>query len=481
MNRQIFLCAKILLLFVMIVGLCGCSLIPEYIKPKAPIPDKFPQGDAYKDDQDNRALETDIEASDVKNLSWQEFFNDKNLEAIIKIALENNRDLRLATLNAEKVHALYGIQRAELFPSFNAAAEGAKQKNASDFTEPGHPRTTEKYGISVGIASWELDLFGRVRSLKDQALEEYLATEEAKRAAQIALIAGISKAYLTLAADRENLDIAISTLTNQQTAYKMIEKQHEVGIITKLDLRRAQIPVYTAREDVARFKQLVAQDQNAINLLAGSTVPESLLPVGLSSITPPKDIFPGLSSTALFNRPDIIGAEHRLKGSYAYVGAARAAFFPRISLTTSFGTASSELDGLFGSGSGTWNFVPNISVPIFDSRVWAAFRVSKAEREIILTQYEKTIQTAFKEVADTLAVKGTVDEQIESHLSLVDATSDTYRLSEERYNKGIDSYLSVLDAHRSLYAAKQGLVSLRLIKAVNQVNLYSVLGGGSIL
>ncbi|MBF0301679.1 MAG: efflux transporter outer membrane subunit [Desulfamplus sp.] len=471
---------KILLVMVIAISLCGCSLIPEYIKPKAPIPEHFPQGDAYKNRKDKVTEEIGREPSDIKNLSWQEFFTDRNLETIIKIALENNRDLRLATLNAEKVRAIYGIQRAELFPVINAAGDWAKQKTASDLTNPGYPRTTEKYGLSVGIASWELDLFGRVRSLKDQALEEYLTTDEARKGAQIALIAGISRAYLTLAADRENLEISKSTLDNQQTAYKLIEKQHEVGIITKLDLRRAQIPVYTAREDVARFKQLVAQDQNALNLLAGAPVEESLLPVGLSSITPPKEILPGLSSTALFNRPDIMGAEHRLKGAYAYIGAARAAFFPRIFLTTSFGTASDDLSGLFASGSDTWAFVPKISVPIFDARTWAAFRVSKAERKIILTQYEKTIQTAFREVADTLAVKGTVDEQISAHLSLVEATSETYRLSEERYNKGIDSYLSVLDAHRSLYSAKQGLVSLRLIKAVNQINLYAVLGGGSI-
>jgi multidrug efflux system outer membrane protein len=292
-------------------------------------------------------------------------------------------------------------------------------------------------------------------------------------------VSEVGRAYLTLAADKENLEIAKSTLENQQASYKLIEKQHEVGLITRLDLRRAQTPVYAAREDVARFKQLVAQAQNALNLLAGSQVPENLLPIDLSNVTSPKEIFHGVSSAALLNRPDIMAAEHRLKGAYAFIGAARAAFFPRISLTTSFGTASNDLSGLFSSGSSTWNFAPQISIPIFDARTWAAFRVSKAEREILLTQYEKTIQTAFKEVSDTLAVKGTIDEQISAHTSLVEATSETYRLSEERYKRGIDSYLSVLDAHRSLYAAKQGLVSLKLAKVANQVMLYSVLGGGS--
>ncbi len=474
MNRQIYFSVKTLLVMAMVLSLCGCSLIPEYIRPKAPIPKEFPKGDAYKDEYKITA----DDGLDISNLSWQDFFTDKNLETIINIALKNNRDLRLATLNVEKVRALYGIQRSELFPVVYATGDSAKQRAASDFTNPGNSRTTEQYGVGLGIAAWELDLFGRIRSLKDQALEEYFATEEARRAAQIAMITEISRAYLTLAADRENLEIAKSTLENQQTAYKLIEKQHEVGIITKLDLRRAQTPVYAAREDVARFKQLVAQDQNALNLLAGTTISDDLLPLDLESVEPPKDVFVKLSSESLFNRPDIIGAEHRLKGAYAYIGAARAAFFPRISLTTSLGTASDDLSGLFSSGSDTWSFMPKISIPIFDARTWAAFRVSKAEREIILTQYEKTIQTAFREVADTLAVKGTVDEQIEAHISLVEATSETYRLSEERYNKGIDSYLSVLDAHRSLYSAKQGLVSLKLAKSINQIALYAVLGGG---
>ncbi|MBF0242886.1 MAG: efflux transporter outer membrane subunit [Desulfamplus sp.] len=476
MNRQSFWRVKVLLIFATLAVLSGCSLAPDYVKPKSPIPKDFPKGDAYQINDQSKA---DGSGADVKNLRWQEFFTDKNLQSTIDIALKNNRDLRLAALNVEKVRAIYGIQQAELFPVATSTFEGGKQQSSSDLITAGSSRTKEQYGLTLGVASWELDLFGRIRSLKDQALEDYLATEEAKQAAQISLISAISRAYLTLAADKENLEIAKSTLANQQAAYKLIEKQHEVGIITKLDLRRAQTPLYMAREDVARFKQLVAQDMNALNLLAGSFVPESLLPSELSSITSPKEIFTGgISSEVLFNRPDIIGAEHRLKGAYAYIGAARAAFFPRISLTTSFGTASDDLSGLFGSGASTWSFIPKVSVPIFDARTWAAFRVSKAEREIALTQYEKSIQTAFKEVADNLAVKGTIDEQIDAHISLVEAASETYRLSEERYKKGIDSYLSVLDAHRSLYSAKQGLVSLRLAKAVNQVTLYAVLGGG---
>ncbi len=234
-----------------------------------------------------------------------------------------------------------------------------------------------------------------------------------------------------------------------------------------------------ARRDVPRNTQLAAQDQNALNLLAGAPVPEDLLPADLGSVMPPKDISPGLSSEALLNRPDIVAAEHRLKGSYAFIGAARAAFFPRISLTTSVGTASNELSGLFGSGTGTWNFASQIVMPIFDARTWAALRVSKADREIVLTQYEKTIQTAFREVADALAVQGTINQQVSAQQSLVDAAAETYRLSNRRYTIGIDSYFSVLDAHRSLYFQQQILIALRLAGFVDQVRLYAVLGGGA--
>jgi len=450
----------------------GCSLAPKYTQPPAPIPAQWPQGSAYKD---TRAIPGEPAAPE---LSRQEFFADKQLQKIIEMALSNNRDLRLAALNVERARALYGVQRAELFPAVNAAGAGGKQRLSADLIAPGDPRTREQYSIDMGIASWEIDFFGRIRSLKDQALQEYLATDEARRSAQIALVSEVARAYLTLAADRENFKLARSTLETQQAAYDLVKRQYDVGVATELDLRRAQTPVDSARGDVARYTQMVAQVQNALNLLAGSSVPEDLLPEDLSSVTPPKELFPGLSSEALLRRPDIVAAEHRLKGAYAFIGAARAAFFPRISLTTSIGTASDELSGLFSSGSGTWNFAPQIVMPIFDARTWAAYRVSKADRKIVLTQYEKAIQTAFREVADALAVQGTIDQQVSAQRSLVNAVEETYRLSTKRYTNGIDSYLSVLDAQRSLFAAQQGLISLRLVRLANQVRLYAVLGGG---
>jgi len=463
MNKQLLFVLAGIVLF-----LGGCSLAPTYTQPLAPIPAQWPQGAAYKDTQATAV---------ASELSWRDFFADKQLQKIIEIALNNNLDLRLAALNVERARALYGIQRAELFPSVNVVGTGGKQRSSADLVANGDPRTREQYGVDLGIAAWEIDFFGRIRSLKDRALQEYLATDEARRSAQIALVSEVARVYLTLAADRENFKLAQSTLETQQAAYGLVQKRYDVGVATELDLRRAQIPVDAARGDVARCTQMVAQDQNALNLLSGSPVPKDLLPVDLSSVTSPREISPGLSSEILLNRPDILAAEHRLKGAYAFIGAARAAFFPRISLTTSFGTASDELSGLFSSGSDTWNFAPRIVMPIFDARTWAAFRMSKADRKIILAQYEKTIQTAFRETADALAVQGTVDQRVSAQQSLVNAVAETYRLSNKRYTQGIDSYLSVLDAQRSLYAAQQGLIGIRLAKLSSQVRLYTVLGG----
>jgi len=464
--------AMIILLFIFCLTGCG-TLVPKYHRPAAPIPDTWPQGEAYK------RIKVAPGVSTVKELSLWEFFTDKRLQKIIEISLKNNLDLRLAALKVEKARALYGVQRAELFPSINATGSWSKQripKNVMGFPQS---LTVERYDVSLGIPSWEIDFFGRIRSLKRKALEEYLAMEEARRSAQIMLVSDVARAYYTLTADRENLKLAQDTFETRKRVYDLIRRRYEVGLATELDLRRAQTQVDAAREEVARYIQLVAQDQNALNLLAGTAVPEDLLPSDLTSVSPPMDISPGLSSEVLLKRPDIIAAEHQLKAAYANIGAARAAFFPRISLTTSVGTASDELSGLFSSGSKSWNFASQIPLPIFDPRIWAAHRVSKAQREIVLAQYKKAIQTAFKEVADALAVKGTIDERISAQESLVNAAAETYRLSMARYTKGIDSYLSVLDAQQSLFEAQQQLIKLCLAKVANQVRLYAVLGGGA--
>lgn len=451
-----------------LILLTSCTMAPQYKRPEAPLPSEWPKGAAYKETQGPTAPE----------LKWSEFFTDEKLQKIIEKALNNNRDLRLAALNVQRARALYGIQRAELWPAVNATAVGSQQRVPADLSSTGREMTAEQYSVNLGISFWEIDFFGRIQSLKDQALEEYLATEQARRSAQISIISAVSTAYLALAADRENLKIAESTLETQQAVYNLIKRRYEVGIASQLELQQAQTQLDAARGEVARLTQMVAQDENALNLLVGSPIPKELLSGELKKISPPQEISCGLPSEVLLRRPDILSAEHRLRGVNAFIGAARAAFFPRIALTTSVGTASSELSGLFKSGSGTWSFVPQIVMPIFDARTWAAYEASKVEREIALTQYEKTIQVAFREVADALAVKGTIDERISAQESLVKALNETYRLAHLRYIKGIDSYLSVLDAQRSLYAAQQGLIALRLARLANQVRLYAVLGGG---
>jgi multidrug efflux system outer membrane protein len=467
MNKRVLV---LIAAFTVMAG--GCTMAPEYTRPLAPIPSQWPQGEAYEERTQQGALP-------VQELSRQAFFRNEPLLKLIDLALENNRDLRLAALNVEKARALYGIQRAELFPALHATGMGAKEQRSSDLISPGEPRTVEQYNVGLGMAAWEIDFFGRIRSLEDQALEEYLATDAARQSVRIALVSQVATAYLTLATDRENLYLAQSTLDSQQKAHDLVKRQYEVGIATELDLRRAEIPVETARRDVARFTQSVALTQNGLDLLAGVTVPDDLLPKDLETVQEPGAVFAGLSSNALLFRPDIMAAEHRLKSAYALIGAARAAFFPRISLTTGIGTASDALSGLFSSGTGTWNFVPQAALPIFDARVRAAYRVSKAQRDIAVTQYEKTIQTAFREVADALAVQSMIDRQIAAQETLTQAVAKTYFLAKKRYETGIDSYLSVLDAQRSLYTQQQMLNTLLLQKSANQVRLYAVLGGGN--
>jgi multidrug efflux system outer membrane protein len=454
------------------VFLSGCTMIPKYTRPEAPIPPDWPSGPAYREtpSTQNAPLAVDLQ--------WREFFTDERLQEIIDEALQNNRDLRAAALNVERARALYGIQRAELLPTVDAVGSSIRERVPAEFSGTERSVTVTQYSANLGIPSWEIDFFGRIQSLEKAALEEYFATEQARRSAQILLISEVANAYLTLAADRESLKLAQSTLEAQQASYHLIQRRHEVGLSSKLDVHQAQTRVDAARVDVARFTDLAAQDDNALNLLAASSVPTNLLSETLSTVVPLPDVSPGMSSEVLLRRPDILQAESLLKAANANIGAARAAFFPRISLTTAIGTASGDLTGLFRSGSLAWNYSPQIAMPIFDPRLWSALKVTTVDREIALTQYEKAIQAAFRDVADALARRGTLGDQIEAQESLVEATAEAYRLSNARYVKGIDIYLNVLDAQRSLYAAQQGLISIRLAKLANQVRLYAVLGGG---
>ena len=466
---------RLISLPVILTFLVGCTMAPAYVQPDAPVPPAWPTGPAYVGDPPA------TDAAEAHRLSWQAFFTDERLQKVVAAALDNNRDLRLAALNVQRARAIYGIQRATLFPALDATANGSKKRVPADISSTGERHTVEQYDVNLGVYAWEIDFFGRLRSLRDQALEVFLATEEARRSAQILIVSAVGETYLTLAADREALKLARSTQEAQQATYDLVKRRYDVGLATELDLNFAQTQVDVARRDMARYTQRVAQDENALNFLVGTPCPVSSadLPEDLADIKPLQPIDAGISSAVLLERPDILEAEHFLKAANANIGAARAALFPRISLTTSVGTASAELSGLFEAGSGTWLFAPQIVMPIFDARLWSALEATKAEQEIALVQYEQAIQAAFREVADTLAVRGTVDAQLAAQASLVRATAETYRLSEARYLEGVDSYLAVLVAQRSLFAARQGLVALNLSKRANQVRLYAVLGGGA--
>jgi len=450
--------------------LTSCTMIPEYQRPDAPIPKEWPKGEAYQE------LKLD-DTPEAKSLKWNDFLTDEKLQKLVEIALKNNRDLKLSALNVERARAYYGIQRAEILPAINLIGSGQRQRIPETLSNNNKAEIASQYSVTFGISSWEIDFFGRLRSLSEMALERYLAEESTYRAARLSLIGALAIAYYTYATDIENLKVAKETLKNQEENYELIKKRYEVGLASEIDLHRAKTQVDIAREATTRYTQIVAQDKNTIDLLAGETVKSELLPEGLK-IKPPKDISPGLSSEILLNRPDILAAEHTLKSYNAQIGAARAAFFPRISITTLIGTATRELSGLFEAGSKTWTFQPQTILPIFDARVWAAHSAAKVEREIALTNYERTIQQAFKEVSDALAVKGTIEQRIKAVSSLVESLRETYRLAKIRYENGIDSYLSVLDAQRSLFQAEQQLNNLILEKYANLVTLYKVLGGG---
>jgi multidrug efflux system outer membrane protein len=444
-------------------------MAPKYERPAAPMAADWPTGPAYAPPPST--LHPGLPG-------WEQFYTDDHLRQLIGTALTNNRDLRIAVLNVERARAYYGIQRAALLPTVNAVGSGAKAQVPGDLSSSGERQIVERYDANLGVAAWEIDFFGRIRSLKDRALEEYLGTEQAQRSAQILLVSAVAEAYLALAADRENLTLAETTLSAQQAAYDLVKRRHELGLVPELEVFRAQTPLEVARRDLAIYTQRVAQDENALTLLAGLPVAAELLPDRLSDLVPLEELRPGLPSEVLLERPDVLQAEHLLRAANADIGAARAAFFPRVSLTAAIGTASSDLSGLFKSGSMAWSYAPQIVMPIFDARTWSAHRAAKVQREIAVAQYERAIQAAFRDVADALAVRGTVDEQVAAQETLVHALAETYRLAGTRFDKGIDSYLGVLDAQRTLFAAQQALVVFRLQALASQVRLYAALGGG---
>ncbi len=452
----------------------GCAtLAPDYQRPAAPVPDAWPTVPADAP----RAQQGALAGAD---LEWRVYFVDASLQRLIELAIDNNRDLRVAALNIKKARAQYRIQRADLFPSVEASAGRSASRSLYTLSDNNSTYTSSEYNVDIGFTSWELDLFGRIRSLKDQALEQYLASEQATRSTRISLIAEVANAYLIWSADAQRLRLVQETLASQDVSYALTLRSFEMGVATELDLRQAQTSVDTARVDLAAYTAQVAQDLNALTLLLGTSVPADLVPATLANLTNAIPELPaGIPGEVLQHRPDVQQAEHELRAANANIGAARAAFFPSITLTASAGTASEDLSGLFASGSGTWSFLPQVTLPIFNAGSNRAnLQVAEIERDITVAQYEQAIQTAFREVADALALRANIDDQLVAQRSLTDATEVTYQLSVARYRTGIDSYLNVLDAQRALYDAQQTLITTQLSRSANLVTIYRVLGGG---
>ncbi|MDP2246226.1 AdeC/AdeK/OprM family multidrug efflux complex outer membrane factor [Pseudomonas sp.] len=451
--------------------LSGCSLIPDYQQPPAPMASQWPQGQAYAPNE-----AADIAAAEQ---GWREYFRDPALQQLIETALLNNRDLRVAALNIEAYRAQYRIQRADLLPALSADGSGSRQRLPADVAPSGSAGISSQYSATLGVSAYELDLFGRVRSLSQQALETYLSSEEARRSTQISLVASVANAYLTWQADQALLQLTQDTLKTFEESYRLTLRSSEIGVASALDLSQSRTSVEAARVKLAQYQRLVAQDRNGLALLLGSGLPADL-PAGQPLDAELLSQLPaGLPSDLLQRRPDILEAEHLLKAANANIGAARAAFFPRISLTANAGSLSPDLSGLLGNGSGTWLFQPQISLPIFNAgSLRASLDYSKIQKEISVARYEKSIQTAFQEVADGLAARQTYQQQLQAQRDLVEANQDYYRLAERRYRIGIDSNLTFLDAQRSLFSAQQALITDRLAQLASEVNLYKALGGG---
>jgi multidrug efflux system outer membrane protein len=451
-----------------VLVLSGCAnLAPDYQRPAAPVPDEWREaGEATGQPADE--------------IAWRDFFTEPRLHALIDRALADNRDLRAAALDIERARAQYRIRGAERFPTIEAGGGQNAQRVPGDLSQSGQSTVTRQYAADIGFTGFELDFFGRIRNLEQQALENFLATTEARRAAQIALVAEVAGTWLSLAADQERLAIAQETLRTQRESLELTQRSYDLGVASALDLNQVRSSLERARADAARYTALVAQGRNALALVVGGPVPAELLPDGFTEARPTLAELPaGVPSIVLARRPDILEAEYRLRAANANIGAARAALFPRISLTASAGTASASLSGLFEAGSRTWAFAPLVSIPIFSAgRLQSEVEVSRIDREIAVTQYEKAIQSAFREVADVLAERATLDERLDAQRALVDANSESFRLSEARYKSGVDSYLGVLDAQRQLYTAQLELVGVQLADAASLVTLYKVLGGG---
>lgn len=461
---------KSVLTLALAAALGGCSLIPDYQRPDTPAAANWPEGEAY--------AQGSASQGQAQDLDWQRFFRDPQLRQLIGVALENNRDLRVAALNVEAYRALYRIQRADLLPAVSADGAGSRTRMPGDLSPNQQSGINSQYSATLGVA-WELDLFGRLGSLREQALEEYFATEAAQRSARISLIASVANAWLTLQADQALLQVSRDTLKAFEESLALTQRSFDVGVASALELSQARSAADSARVRIEQYTRLVAQDRNALSRLLGQNVASDLSPAEALERDQLADLPVGLPSDLLYRRPDIIRAEHQLRAANANIGAARAAFFPRISLTGAVGSASSELSGLFDSGSDYWTFSPSISVPIFNAgQLRANLDYAEISRNIQVAQYESTIQTAFREVSDGLAAQATYARQVQAQRDLLETSEDYFRLADRRYRTGVDSYLTLLDAQRQLFSVRQQFIGDRLAQLVSEVDLFKALGGG---
>lgn len=449
----------------------GCTLMPDYKRPEPAIASQYPEV---------AARNAGPAARSVADLKWRDFYQDPDLQKLIQMALANNQDLRVAVLNIEKAQAQYRIQRADLLPTLSVGAGDDVTRYPQDVSPTGYAETAHDYSVQGAVASYEVDIFGRVRSLSQEALQNYFSLQENRKAFQITLISQIAQAWLTYQADANLMKLTAETLKSQNDAYRITNAKYKYGTGSLLDVTQAETSVRTAESNLAEYQRQMKQDLDALTLLVGAPVPQALLEVrSMDALQFNDALSPGMPSDLLTRRPDIIAAEDSLKAANADIGAARAAFFPKIELTASGGTEGAGLSRLFSPGSAAWSFGPSISVPIFDyGRNSANLKVSKVQREIAVATYQKTIQTAFREVADALAGIDTYRDQEKAGTLLVDASSKAYRLSSDQYRDGVTEYLDVLVNQRSLYGAQQNLVKLQLAHAENTLSLYTALGGG---
>ena len=446
--------------------LSGCSMIPHYERPAAPVAAQWSQGLAAPMDAGSPA------AADI---AWQDFFGDVRLRELIALSLQNNRDLRVAVLTIEQARAQYQIRRADQLPGINAAVTGSRQPASGD-----SGGISSVYTAGLALASWEIDFFGRIASLKESALAQFFATQEARNAVQTSLVAAVANTWLSLQTNTELLELTQRTLATRDDSLRLNRLRFDQGVTSALDLRQAESLTAAAQATLAQQQRLRMLDINALTLLVGQPLPEAgqVMPAAQPALALP-DVPAGMPSDLLTRRPDIRQAEQQLRASNANIGAARAAFFPRISLTASAGTASGALSGLFKSGSWGWTLAPQAVLPIFDAgRNQAGLDSAQVDRAVAVAQYEKAIQVAFREVADALAGRATLGEQVRAQQAQADAEADRFRLADLRYRNGVSSYLDVLDAQRALFATRQALAQTQLMQRQNQVLLYKALGGG---